>query len=62
MKKFKDDKKTPLDFFEAMQTYYTVNNANNTMNNTCEPSLFEDITPNPGAENSCWCDESLSQL
>lgn len=62
MKKYAEDNKTPLDFFEAMQTFYTVNNANNTKTNTCQPSLFEDILPNPAVANSCWCDEALNQL
>ena len=62
MKKFEDDGKTRLNFFDAMKTYYTVNNANNTKVQTCQPSLFEDILPNPGVDNSCWCDEALNQL
>ena len=62
MKTYAVDEKTPLDFFDAMKEDYTVNNANNTKTNICQPSLFEDILPNPAAANSCWCDEALNQL
>lgn len=58
MRKHDPATKKTLGFFEAMKTYYTVNTANNTRSVKCHRDTFEDIVPNPGEENVCWCDEN----
>jgi hypothetical protein len=55
--KTKDSKGNRENFFDMMKGLYTANEANNTLNFKCDSTNFEDIVPNPGQENSCWCDE-----
>lgn len=56
-----DGYKSPIDFWTMTSDYFTVNQANNTQNVTCNATSFEDTDPNPGKPKQCYCDDEMLQ-
>jgi len=54
--------KTPGNYYDTMENYYTINDWNNTRNNTCEAKNFEGVDPLPGIDKGCFCDENKLQV
>jgi hypothetical protein len=46
-----------LNYFDAHETFWTVNSMNSTRNITCSPSSFEGTDPLPGQDKQCFCDD-----
>lgn len=51
-----------VDGIVATHTYWTVQDFNNTGNQTCAPRLFELVDPLPHKHKRCYCDEKKKSI
>lgn len=51
-----DDKSKPINYYDMMNNYWTINDANSSKSISCTPSSFEDVDPLEGEAKQCMCD------